>query len=112
MDAWNLARLADANIVCLDTVRVVWGPCPRRPPADEDLEAAEEALRQLWREKVAVPAYNYPSYHGHMTYVPWVEWRSSMTPMLDQDCFHDMAAVMERIWASKGKEEETEEDEE
>lgn len=109
-----MARLADANLVCLDGgVRVVWGPCPRKPPADEDLEAAEEALRTLWREKVAVPAYNYPSYHGHMTYAPWCEWRASMTPTLDQDCFIcDHAAVMERIWASKGKEEETEEDEE
>lgn len=109
-----MARLADANLVCLDGgIRVVWGPCPRRPPADEDLEAAEEALRTLWREKVAVPAYNYPSYHGHMTYVPWVEWRASRIPKLDDDCFtKDHAAVMERIWASKGKEEEAEEEDE
>ena len=103
-----MARLADANLVCLDTMRVVWGPCPRRPPADADLDAAEDALRSLWREKVAVPAYNYPSYHGHFTYVPWTEWRASMTPRLDQDCFHDHAALMERIWSAKGGDEDEE----
>ena len=105
-----MARLADANLVCLDTMRVVWGPCPRRPPAKEDVDAAEDALRSLWKEKVAVPAYNYPSYHGHLTYVPWSEWRASMTPRLDQDCFvSDHAAVMERIWSAKGGDDEDEE---
>ena len=106
MDAWNLARLADAVLVCLDTIRVVWGPCPRRPPAEEDVDAAEEALRSLWRDKVAVPAYNYPSYHGHFTYVPWTEWRAERRPTLDADCFHDHAALMERIWSAKGGDDE------
>lgn len=107
-----MARLADANLVCLDTMRVVWGPCPRRPPAEEDVDAAEDALRQLWKERIAVPAYNYPSYHGHMTFVPWSEWRASQRPTLGQNCFAlDLAAVMERIWSAKGSDEEEEAEE-
>lgn len=102
VSAWDMARLADANVVDLGGSWAVWGPCPRRPPADADLDAAEDALRALWRDRIAVPAYNYPSYHGHLTYVPWSEWRAERRPRLDDECFRsDHARLYEALWSKR-----------
>ena len=113
VSAWDMARLADAVLVDLDGQWVVWGPCPRRPPADADMDAAEDALRGLWRDKEAVPAYNYPSYSGHMTYVPWTEWREARRPRLDDCCFaSDHARLWAAIWSKPSGDDEGEDEDE
>lgn len=108
-----MARLADSNLVCMDDgTWHVWGPV-RRFPDEADVKKAEEALRTLWRARIAVPAYNYGSWQGCMEYVPWSEWRAERRPTLDSPCFTtDYAEMDRRIYAKAGKDEDGEEQEE
>ena len=108
-----MARLADSNLVCMDDgAWHVWGPV-RRFPDEADVKKAEEALRTLWRARIAVPAYNYGSWQGCLEYCPWSDWRAKDRPTLDSPCFTtDYAEMDRRIYAKAGKEEDGEEQEE
>lgn len=98
-----MAKMADCWLVCMGGRWHVWGPAKRLPDPGE-VEKAESALRKLWKERCAVPAYNYASYDGHLTYVPWCGWRAGMKPTLDSPCFRENLAEFDRlIHGSPGK---------
>lgn len=106
-----MAKLADSVMVCMGGGEWhVWGPS-KRFPAQEDVEAAEAVLRSLWRDRVAVPAYNYGSWQGCKEYVPWCQWRAERRPTLDSPCFTtDYAEMDRRIYAKAGKDEDEQEE--
>lgn len=108
-----MARLADSSLVCMDDgAWHVWGPI-KRFPDEADVRKAEEALRTLWRARIAVPAYNYGSWQGCLEYCPWSDWRAKDRPTLESKCFQvDYAEMDRRIYAKTGKDEDEQEEDE
>ena len=106
-----MARLADSVMVCMGGGDwYVWGRS-RRFPDPAEVGRAEAILRGLWKEKVAVPAYNYGSWQGCKEYVPWCQWRADRRPTLDSPCFTtDYAAMDRRIYAKADEDGEEQED--